>query len=329
VIADLEQIRHVFASTISICFLLCCRVMFEATSHEDAAGPASDVASYSGGELFKPHVQLVQGPLASYLKALIAVEVAPLPATTLPVIPHDHYILSVHLGPRTDHFECNDAPGMSVKLTALRDVRGNTYPPGNCVTLFAILTPEGALRLLHGYRLQERERIRAPLAAALGLNAVRRLEDALRMYMSVQDKLACFGRWLEQGITANHVLSVQAQRAARAASTLMHAPYLPVQDLAAQEHVSARQLERDFHTWLLVSPKQFAQVVRVQHAARLRQRNLSLAHIAAEARFADQAHMSRAMKALSGLPPRRLLHTAPHPMARAFSAALRGGIVYV
>jgi AraC-like DNA-binding protein len=303
--------------------------MFEATAHEDAAAQASDVPSSSASELFKPQVQLIHGPLASYLKALIAVEVAPLLATTLPVVPHDHYVLSVHLGPRADHFECNDAPGMSVKLTALRDMRGNTYPPGNCVTLFAILTPAGAMRLLHGYRLQDSERIRAPLAGALGLNAVRRLEDALRMYISVQDKLACLGRWLEQGITANHVLSAQAQRAVRAASTLMHRPQLPVQTLAEQEHVSPRQLERDFRAWLLVSPKHFAQVVRVQHSARLAARGWSLAQVAAEARFADQAHMSRSVKALTGLPPQQVLRGAPHPMARAFSAATGGGLVYV
>jgi AraC-like DNA-binding protein len=247
----------------------------------------------------------------------------------LSIIPHDHAILTVHMGPRVDGFDCDDAPGMSVRLTTLRDVRGTTHPPGNCLTLFAILTPAGVNQLLHGQALDERARLRAPLAAALGMATVRQLEDVLRMYVRVEDKLACLGGWLEQRFLTPRGVSPQAQRTARATSRLMHEPMLPVSALAAQEHVSPRQLERDFRKWLLVSPKQFSQVVRVQHAARLARRGWGLSRIAAETGYADQAHMSRAVKALTGLAPQRLLRGAPHPMARAFSVATRGGIVYI
>jgi AraC-like DNA-binding protein len=300
--------------------------MFEVPQEVEVA--AVQVFGSESASLFKPHIRAVQGPLAQYLTALIAMEVAPLPPTELFIVPHESVLLTVHLGPRAASFECGDARGMSVAMTALRDMRGFSYPPGNCVTLFAVLTPLGAIALLRGRDLQGIPRVRAPLAGVLDLQIARQLEACLQMYSSIDGKLDCFGKWVEQQVLAPRALGQAAHRTARVAMQMLARPHLPIDEIARSEHVSSRQLERDFRRWLAVSPKRVAQTARLQHAARLAHRGLSLAQVASEAHFADQAHMSRSIHQLTGKTPRQLFATNPHPMALAFRQVTGGGLVY-
>ncbi|MGL4573352.1 MAG: hypothetical protein ACRCV9_01020, partial [Burkholderiaceae bacterium] len=155
---------------------------------EVAAG--SDIG-FGFAPLFKPHIRPVEGPLTRYLTALIAMEVAPLPPTELCIVPHESVLLTVHLGPRASSFDSADARGMSVALTGLREVQGTSRPPGNCVTLFAVLTPLGAIALLRGRDLQGVPRVREPLASLLDLQTTLQLEACLRMYSSIDGKLDC------------------------------------------------------------------------------------------------------------------------------------------
>jgi AraC-like DNA-binding protein len=293
----------------------------------DSISQAGDI--YSSAPLFKPHIRHIDGPLAPYVTALVAMEVAPLPQTTLLIAPHESLLLTVHLGPQTDRFDSMDLHGMSVSLTGLRDALGTSHPPGNCTTLFAMLTPLGATLLLGGRTLHDVPRVKAPLANVLDLKTAVQLETCLRMFQSIEGKLDCFGRWIEQRIFARQWEGNAAKRTAQIAMTILREPHASIDSFARAQQVSSRQLERDFLRWFALSPKRFAQTARLQQAARLAASGMSLAQVAAEAHYADQAHMSRAVQKLTGLSPTRLFAPRIHPMARAFAQATRGGIVYM
>jgi AraC-like DNA-binding protein len=68
---------------------------------------------------------------------------------------------------------------------------------------------------------------------------------------------------------------------------------------------SARNLGRLFDDWVGLSHKRFARVVRLQAAMRRLQEepSLSLAMLAAELGFADQAHLTREVRVLAGVSP--------------------------
>jgi transcriptional regulator GlxA family with amidase domain len=93
--------------------------------------------------------------------------------------------------------------------------------------------------------------------------------------------------------------------------------------------VSRRQLERDFGQWIGTSPRHLAQVARVQAVSRKAQTGGSLAGIAADVGFADQAHMTRVVRQLTGLTPQRLRRPGRTPIAAAFRRVTGGGTVYL
>jgi AraC-like DNA-binding protein len=75
--------------------------------------------------------------------------------------------------------------------------------------------------------------------------------------------------------------------------------------------VSERQLLRQFTAAVGYGPKTLGRVLRFQRVRMLAERmlpdGLSLAWLALEAGYADQAHMTREVTRLAGLPPGALL----------------------
>jgi AraC-like DNA-binding protein len=90
-----------------------------------------------------------------------------------------------------------------------------------------------------------------------------------------------------------------------------------IEDLAGFLDTSPRRLHRRFVAAIGYGPKTFQRVLRLQSALALagRSRHGGLAALAAEAGYADQAHMSRELKALTGLSPRGLLQGAQSTLA--------------
>lgn len=78
-----------------------------------------------------------------------------------------------------------------------------------------------------------------------------------------------------------------------------------VDRLAAKLGVSERQLRRRFDAGVGYGPKTLQRILRLRHALRLA--NGDLARVAAEAGFADQAHMTREFRRLTGASPSELL----------------------
>jgi AraC-like DNA-binding protein len=106
-------------------------------------------------------------------------------------------------------------------------------------------------------------------------------------------------------------------------------PGLPVETVADEQHVSRRQLERDFGQWIGTSPRHLAQVARVQQVSRRAQTGATLADIAADVGFADQAHMCRVVRQLTGVTPQHFTNPRTTPIAAAFRRATGGGTVYL
>jgi AraC-like DNA-binding protein len=81
-----------------------------------------------------------------------------------------------------------------------------------------------------------------------------------------------------------------------------------VSDLPAELHLSERQLRRRFHAAVGYGPKVLARVLRLQRMFALAPwAGDNLARLAAEAGYADHAHLASETVALTGLTPRALL----------------------
>ncbi len=284
------------------------------------AGPAGAVA------LTLP----VSGALQPYVKALIAAEIANAGPLPLAVAPHESIMLSVQLGRSSHSIEEKGEHGQNTSLTGIREWTGAFTGAGNCVALFALLTPLGLVQLLDSQPLDSLPRIRAPLAGLLDQRVTRELESDIALAPTLQARLHTFAAWLEERATARRGLDRTALRAGRAATRLCQQPKVAIETLADEQHVSRRQLERDFGRWIGTSPRHLAQVARVQAVSRRAQApGAALADIAADVGFADQAHMSRVVRQLTGVTPQRFVRARQSPVAHMFRQATGGGTVYL
>ncbi len=280
---------------------------------------------------FSIHQLPVQGALQPSVRALLGVEIhggGPLP---LAIAPHDSVMLSVQLGRGSQPIEQKGGLGRNTRLTGIRQWTGTFQGAGDCVTLFAMLTPLGAMQLLESQPLSGVPRIRAALADLLDSRITSSLEAQVAQVRSqgVPAQLQVFAQWLEQRALRQRRQDSAGLRAARAAMRLCAEPAAAVEALAAEQQVSRRQLERDFARWIGTSPRHLSQVARLQGVSRAAMRGDSLADAAADVGFADQAHMSRVVRQLTGMTPRHFVRSQRTPMAQAFRTATRGGTVYL
>jgi AraC-like DNA-binding protein len=277
----------------------------------------------------RTHAMPISGALRPYVSALMATEIinsGPLP---LAIVPHDRFIFSVQTGRASDAAEERGALGENTRLTGIRNWTGAFAGAGNCISMFALLTPLGSVHLLESQPLHKVPRIQAQVADLLDRKLTRSLESDIAMAHSLEAKLYAFAAWLEIRATTNRRLTRAALRAGRAAMRVCDNPMLSVETLAKEQHVSRRQLERDFNQWIGTSPRHLAQVARVQAVSRKAQAGASFADIANDVGFADQAHMSRVVRELTGLTPRRFTHARQTGLASAFRHVTGGGTVYL
>jgi AraC-like DNA-binding protein len=82
---------------------------------------------------------------------------------------------------------------------------------------------------------------------------------------------------------------------------------VPVSGLAAETGWSTRYLNAQFRAETGLAPKAAARVFRFQHARYHVARGVSLARVAVECGYYDQAHLAREFRALAGCPPSQWL----------------------
>jgi hypothetical protein len=157
------------------------------------------------------HTLPVSGSLADCVRALVAVQIdarAPLP---LAIAPHESLMLTVQFG-REGSADAKAPLGRNTHLTGIRQWTGAFTGAGDCVSLFALLTPLGAVRLLDSRALHQAPRIRAPLAELLDEARTRTLEDSLTRSDGVSAQLRAFAAWLEARAATAHRCARRAQR---------------------------------------------------------------------------------------------------------------------
>jgi AraC-like DNA-binding protein len=271
----------------------------------------------------------VSGPLRSFVSALMAVEVGAISHTQFSIAPHDSIMLTLQLGRGADCIEQKGVQGENTWLTGIRRWTGSFTPAGRCFTLFALLTPLGAVNLLESQPLSAVPLIRARVAQVLDRQITRQLETEIAHAGDLDERLRIFGSWIETRLMRPRKLAHAAVRAGRAAMQICEDPLIPIETLAARERITRRQLERDFGHWIGTSPRHLAQVARLQAVSRHAHQGWSLARIAAEVGFADQSHMTRVVRQLTSLTPQRFVRAATTPISTAFRAATAGGTVYL
>jgi AraC-like DNA-binding protein len=123
---------------------------------------------------------------------------------------------------------------------------------------------------------------------------------------------AALERWARRRVAAH---ADRDAHALRAAGALLADPSLAVSALADSIGWSARRLHREITATCGYGPKTLQRIVRMQRTLRLARRRerafpaapLRLATLALDAGYADQAHMTRELRDLTGLTPRELL----------------------
>lgn len=96
---------------------------------------------------------------------------------------------------------------------------------------------------------------------------------------------------------------------AHVSAALRRDPGAEIAGLARDAAISPRQLRRRFEEHVGYGPKRLARILRLQRLLALGRRHpaLAAARLAADAGYADQAHMTREVRALAGVTPGDLL----------------------
>lgn len=84
---------------------------------------------------------------------------------------------------------------------------------------------------------------------------------------------------------------------------------LNISELSRRNHVTVRQLERNFKSTLGISPKEYSNIIRFQNALSIiknSRKNRSLLDIAFECGYYDHSHLNNEIKRNTGLPPSKL-----------------------
>ena len=153
--------------------------------------------------------------LRAHVHALVAAEVGTIASHPMFVAPHESMVLTVQLGRASD--ACIEAKGEhgNTWVTGIRESTGAFVPAGARITLFALLTPLGAVQILDSQPLSSVPRIRARVAELLDRRTTIALESAVALAPTIDAKLHLFASWIEARVTVHRQQSGAALRAAR------------------------------------------------------------------------------------------------------------------
>lgn len=186
------------------------------------------------------------------------------------------------------------------------DTYKNVWALGKIRLLIAVLHPFGAAALFKMPASELRNQI-IECADCFGTH-----------FEGVNDEIACSPAIHDKIRAAEHFLLSQLRVAGSSNAlvtntvNIIHTQngLVSVAQLTAVTGTTERQLQRKFEEHIGISPKRYAGIIRMQYALRMLRKKstyLSLAGIACESGFFDQAHLIREMKNLSGLTPGQYL----------------------
>jgi len=140
----------------------------------------------------------------------------------------------------------------------------------------------------------------------------RRVSDAVLERRLVEERIALLSRAIEERLAARpraQAGDATTRRVREAVRLVREAEVVPSIDvLAAKLGVATRTLERAFDERVGLRPKTFCRVVRLQRAvAAIDRCDVAWSALALEVGYADQAHLVREIRELSGVSPTALL----------------------
>lgn len=248
-------------------------------------------------------------PLKEYVRCIRVIEVEPsTPETSSArMLPCGCSELVIHAGdaqPRCMlHGQLSRAwrdPGSPAGVTPVRGP-GQAHPHRPEAVTFRFL-PDGASALF-GLRMDSLTDRQCSVAELFGRTG-RQLEEGAACWATMEERIGAGTAFLlarERKCAPDPLVRelVQQIEACRG--------QVAVAALKRSFTISARQLERRFTVAVGLSPKLFARILRLRwfadHAERCTDR--SLAEMAREAGYFDQAHLNHDFKALTGLSPRQ------------------------
>lgn len=152
---------------------------------------------------------------------------------------------------------------------------------------------------------------------ALGLPAGELIDDDVPLAdvwgESIDDRVALGGVAALVAIVRERLRGVPIDPLSRAAAVRMASPGTRVASLGAELGVSERQLRRRFDDAVGYGPKTLARILRFQRFLALARGGEDLARLALSAGYADQAHLTRETRRLSGRTPVELLAARARP----------------
>lgn len=168
--------------------------------------------------------------------------------------------------------------------------------------VFAAKFRPGGFRALHGRAVSELSGKVVPLARIVGAMAARAYGRALDAAEGDAERVAIATRFFAPLVPppSPEVEAIGALVALAASDRSI----TTAEALRARSGLHLRELQRRFRDVVGVSPKWVVQRYRLHEAlGRLERRDVTLAALAAELGYADQAHFARDFKALVGVPP--------------------------
>lgn len=187
-----------------------------------------------------------------------------------------------------------DTRGWSFDMPEGREMAGVRFRAGAASAVFGVPAVE----------LVDR---RVPLADLLGSRATRLLADRLANAADGTARMDAF-----EAIVRHRRGDVDPT--AELARVVAVDPSTTIDDLTDRAGVSARQLRRRFDRAVGYGPAYFARIARLQGfaAAAMRSPGRGLADLAAGAGYADQSHLAKDARAITGRTPRELIGVLGH-----------------
>jgi AraC-like DNA-binding protein len=158
-------------------------------------------------------------------------------------------------------------------------------PRGPLGVITVRLKPEGASRLARA-SMHELMNVKIGLRSIFRDRDIALLEERVMESGSSSERIACVESFLLQNLRQD----CEDQVFSRASSWLRRNPGLRMRKLASLLGVSERHLSRGFRATYGTSPKQYAQVARIEKIVAARKSGLGWADVAYACGFADQAH---------------------------------------
>jgi len=205
----------------------------------------------------------------------------------------------------------DDAPHIAGPATRTHDV---ALAPGSVVTGIRFLP--GAARAAFGCSAAELLDAHVDLRDVCGHQAAS-LERALRAARSASFAREALITWARERLRRAAFRDASVLRAAR---ELVAHPSLTISELGDSLGWSARHLHREFTATCGYGPKHLQRILRMQRVVRRARRDggrvTSLSTLALDAGYADQAHMTREFRDITGFTPRELLALGRHDVGR-------------